>query len=290
MTTPDVLGFTESIIKLASQHDQDAHASDHEVVTEPDPQGDRWYINEHGFFVHPSICNMPTRRTQGLALVRRGVSLDYQRLQHVEGAVWHWTDTPRGTGHVIAHGWATSSAPRSAHGIIDGDGTYYQCAPLTVGTWHAGGPSAKRWVWDAVKMRWVVDATGHSPFTANSIFAGFELVNVGEVRFVQGRGWLGWPFGDAAKEAASGRSAVVPEDQVVEWYGWDRKTKRHYHAFTDAQIATATNIVRALRRDLGLPADSLLHTHHECDPDRRDDPGRYWIDVVMPRVLAGSLP
>lgn len=286
---PDVIGFTEKIIEQVSHAAHAASGADSDMADHAFASSTARYpipscIDNFGRLVlasHP-VASIPSRRVQPLT----------QDMPHVAGVVWHTSDTPRGTGAAMARGIRDlPSDPRYArswHLAVDVDHVY-QAAMLTRGTWHAGGPSACRWArlpkpHDDQFAAVLATAPGaqHLP-TANSVFAGVELVNVGQVRLVGGR-WLGWPFGDPHKEADSGRSAEVTIDQVWEGPGWNGEPS-HWHDFAPSQVDAAREIVEALHGTYSLPREAFGHSHHAIDPTRRDDPGPLWMRVYLPKIL-----
>lgn len=242
---------------------------------------DGWLVAT-GTDVH--LLRVPSKRTQALV---RAPSAPPGVDAHVDGITWHWTDTPHGTGARLAQANADLPKPGqhvgSWHACIDGDGTIYQAASFRRGTWHAGGPTAARLQWDPVAQGWAerYPPPPHSTLpTANSVFAGVELVCVGEVRWVGGQ-WLGWPFG--VHEETHGRSARVDGHQVEErvWRG----RKRHFQRFTPAQILSAERLTHALVDAYDLPAESVSYGHTQLDPDRREDPGPLWLEEILPEML-----
>lgn len=219
-----------------------------------------------------NVISVPSMRSQKLVV------------PHVLGIGWHWTDTLPGSGPVLAH--SIIDLPKegqhvgSWHVAIDGD-KIYQSVPFTRGSWHAGGPTAAR-----LKREDDHFILSHDTHVAgaNSYLAGIELVNAGEVRHVEGRGWLAWPYGNAAQEAKSGKSAHVTDDQVVEHKNWDGLV-RHYQKFSDFQIKATTEVVRAIVDTYSLLRKNCAWSHHVIDPSRRDDPGPMWMNTILPKIL-----
>lgn len=229
-------------------------------------------------FLHGDhVVVIPSKRTQKLAV------------PHIEGIVWHWTDTLHGTGMLLSQSIREAPKPNqhvgSWHIAIDSD-TIYQSIPFNLGSWHAGGTTAGRVIKDP-NGKYILKF-GSRDYGANSYFAGIEMVNAGEVRKV-GNKWLAWPYGNAAQEAHSGKSAEVPNDQVVPYVDWNGHM-RHYHAFTEFQINAAKMIVRALKETYGLIRENCNFSHHQIDPSRRDDPGPMWTSNVMPGILSEVYP
>lgn len=198
-------------------------------------------------------------------------------LANVHGVVFHYTDT-RGCGAAnLAKRLLDTGNPREAswHACVDATGAITQSVSAKCGSWHAGGPSAKRF--SLVNGEWALAATGHS---ANDLFFGIELENAGQLKFVK-ETWCSWPF---AFGTQYGAPIVVPDDEVVT-EAIDADGARGWHKFTDAQVASATALLASLVAAYGLSRAACSWTHAIIDPDRRVDPGPIWTGTHLPRVL-----
>jgi hypothetical protein len=207
------------------------------------------------------------------------------------GLVWHWTATKHGTGRTccdhIQKLPVGDERSASFGGCIESDGTYYQTAPIERGTWHAGGATARRFV-EVAGVWGLAPTASHNALSANSLFHGTELVNVGEVRYVGGK-WLGWPF--------VGNAPVVPESEVFDDGGgtplkvderghFGSARGKYYHAYTNEQVRTAQEVVLAFHLacpDVGR--DACAWTHAVIDPTRKTDPGPLWSHLHLPAIL-----
>lgn len=283
---PDVLEFTRHIIEIAEGHQAHDHTADEGTskhVVGPGPLA----IDTRGWLSGDNVVKIPSARLQRLIAAQPAEHMLYT---HIRGLTWHWTDTLPGTGALLATNIANlpdkSGRWSSWHIVIDGP-KIYQSVPFTMGSWHAGGPSSTRFRYAPDANGWAEVRPGAPGYpslpSANSLFGGIELCNVGEVRFVAGRGWLGWPFG--VNESKNGRSAKVPDSDVIEVEWWDGK-KRHAQRYAPEQIAAATEVVRILKTFYDIPAEQMAYGHHDLDPDRREDPGPHWMHEILPSILA----
>lgn len=197
----------------------------------------------------------------------------------VEGVVWHYTDTGAapGSAQKLAERLAQPGGRQASwHILIGRDGSIWQSVPLTMGSWHAGSPSARPFVriHGGGRDFWSLAEKGQAGVGANSLFAGIELECVGEVRRV-GNTWRGWSFG----RDASSPGVVVKAEEVVEVRG------KFWHGYTAAQERAAERIVAALKEWGYVDRDAFSFSHAMIDPDRRTDPGPVWMEQVLPRVL-----
>lgn len=196
-------------------------------------------------------------------------------LAHVDGIVWHYTDTRTcGAAGLQKRIAGTDGRAASWHLVIDRDGKAAQSVPTTRGSWHAGGSSAALFQ-KQVDGTWAKMPHGYS---ANSWAFGIELENAGRVKKV-GDEWLAWPFKHGTQY---GEPVRVPADEVSEiapGTGW--------HKFTEPQIEMAVRIAAALVGRYGLLRQNCGWTHHAIDPDRREDPGDAWpVKDVVDRAFA----
>jgi len=237
--------------------------------------GPDWSIDPGGWIIGDKrVVRVPTVRTSKLATGGGPVML-----------VWHWTATPWGTGAGIARRVSTytkGDRASSMHSIIEHDGTFYILAPATKGTWCQGGATAMKFVKEGVFRkdalgvqvrsgeRWAPSSDPKIGVSANALAFSFELVNLGEVRLVNGR-WRAWPF-------QPGSPAVEEKDTVP-------KGKRRYHRFTTAQVESAARAARALVQAYGLRREDCRWTHQQIDPTRKTDPGPVWVEDHLVDVL-----
>jgi hypothetical protein len=253
-----------------------AHAADHGTddladTDEVDQRGvaePHWAMDPSGWILGGKrVTRVPTVRTSKL-VTRVPVML-----------VWHWTATPWGTAASIAKRMATYDPAKdraaSTHAFIEHDGSVIQLAPATRGTWCQGGPTAQRFAQDPlapmVKGRgapWVPTKKGG--VSANALAFSFELVNVGEVKLVNGK-WRAWPF--------EPKSPAVDEIDTVP------KGRQRFHRFTTAQVDAAARCTRALVQAYGLRREDCRWTHAQIDPGRKTDPGPVWVEDHLPDVL-----
>lgn len=200
--------------------------------------------------------------------------------KHVEGVVWHWTATAWGTGAAIAKRMATFNAETdraaSCHVLVEHDGTATQLVPFTRGSWCQGGPSAKKFVRDPTEFLkgrdspWVFATKPGTGVSGNAVFAGVELVNLGQLKHVNGA-WRAWPF--------EAKSTAVAERDTVERGG------ARFHRFPVAQVIAAQRLLRALVRAYGLTRPQCRWTHAQIDPGRKTDPGPVWAEDHLIDVL-----
>lgn len=226
-------------------------------------------IDDAGIMHGEGVAYIPTVRVQHLATPGPVGE------RHVEGIVWHYTDTRNAGAANLARHIAAKGAARSCHVWIDAKGAIAQSASFELGTWHAGSDTAAlfRREADATWMPLTPQQRGKiRGYGANSWAAGIELENVGEVRHVDGR-WLGWPF-----KLGGEAPAIVPDAEVVVLRTDD--TIGH-HAFTDAQLAAACRVSSALQRRYGLLRANCGWTHAAIDPTRRTDPGPLFVQPLL---------
>lgn len=238
-------------------------------------------IDDAGWMHGRDVHQIPTVRTQKLA------TPGAEGERHVEGVVWHYTDTRNAGAVNLAKRIAAAGQARSCHLWIDRAGVVAQSASFERGTWHAGSSTAALFrrdertddqPWQMLTPAQRGNVRGYG---ANSFAAGIELENVGEVRLVGGQ-WLGWPFRHdlQGSDGAMVRPVVVPADEVASngSHGW--------HAYTHAQASAAKRVVSALVRRYGLKRAACEWTHQRIDPTRRTDPGPLWTDGLLPSILA----
>jgi len=205
----------------------------------------------------------------------------------VVGVLWHYTDTNGSPGSILklAERLAQPGGRQASwHVGIGRDGLLAQSVPFTMGSWHAGSSTAKRFTPSKVVTGfWAMDVDGpKGKVGANSLFAGIELECVGEVRKV-GSSWRGWPFGKPV--AGHGPGALVKAEEVVEAKDPTGRT-RHWQNFTQAQEDAAERMLVALHYWGGVDRSQCAFSHQMVDPTRRTDPGPVWMEQCLPRVLS----
>lgn len=224
-------------------------------------------IDAEGWASGENVHRVPSPRSQRL------VTHDKDGQAPI-GIVYHWTATGPGTAWACARRIAKAPAQgeRSAswHVIISRAGEIIQSISFRRGSWHAGGKTAAKF--SLLNGRWQIAKPGD--VSANALFVGVELENVGEVRLVDGL-WQGWPFGRDGK-----RGPVVPAADVV------AADNRYYHGFTTEQEAAAQRLLRALVAEYpAITMGNATWGHVDIDPGRKSDPGVVWSSVVLPRLL-----
>lgn len=257
---PDPVTLTRRVLELAA-----AARADHQDHEHHDAGDDQVLVIERGILHGAGVEQFPSKRTNRLS-----VPLPI-------GVTWHWTATGTGTARTIAKNWQTLPDPDehvgSAHVILPREGGILQLVTFLRGSWHAGAGSALRF--RQVNGEWTPATANHSSkVSANHLFVGVEIENVGEVRKVGGV-WLGWPFGNKKH----GKSPVVPDDQVVEHKG------KHYQAYTEAQVVAARRLLRALAGEYPIGRRGASWGHVDLDPQRKTDPGPLWKEVHLPAIL-----
>lgn len=271
----NLLGWMARLLPAVAGHSDHEGPETTRAVLAPDLA-----ISAEGWLVGEGVTLLPSRRTQAL--------VHHRPL----GFVWHWTAT-RGAGIRLAR--SIRDLPREGERaaswgtLIPAAGDMIQSAPLTLGTWHAGGPSAAAfrrapvgglnqpglfWPPGAVAP-WLMadhDMTHRGPgeVSANSLFHGVEIENAGEVRRHQGK-WRSHPFDE--------RGVLIPDDEVLQVDG------RSYHRIADHQAAQAERLVRAAALAYDLPRESFLLTHRMIDPSRKVDPEPTWTKALLPALL-----
>ena len=209
-----------------------------------DPDG--WLQAEPG---GPSVVHLPTVRTTPLGP------------EGTLGLVWHATGGVGGPR--FAEGLARRiqtyrrgiDRPASWHLLISAeDGTIFQSAPITVGTWHVGRPGV---------------IAGVPRRNVNAFTIGVELQNAGPLVEVDGV-FYAWPFWlDPARQKPDPRYRVAAERV-------GRVCGRAYDAFTPAQVTSARSLVEALARHRGWGPDAFRHLHSDFAAPVKTDPGDLW--------------
>lgn len=199
-------------------------------------------------------------------------------LDHIEGVVWHYTDT-RGCGaDALAKRLLDPGNNRAASwsACIDERGHISQSVSAKCGSWHAGGSDAALFMRSADGLWTMLTPAQRGKvrgWSANSWAYGIELENAGELRLIPDpRGnkvWASWPF---AFGTQYGAPIVVPNDEVAispdGAHGW--------HRFTPQQVAGAQRLLAGLVSRYGLRREACAWTHKIIDPQNRTDPGPLW--------------
>jgi peptidoglycan hydrolase-like protein with peptidoglycan-binding domain len=267
----------QSIDAQSRSIDQDAaHAMTMAHAAHADGSLSPINIDDNGVLHGDGITYVQTERIQSLATPDG----------HIEGMLWHWTDT-RSAGAVnLARRIIKKPGAGSCHLWIDRTGAMAQSGTAKQGTWHAGGESAATLIRDS-QGQWMLcppQLRGKTrSWGANSVLWGTELENVGEVRFFNGQ-WLGWPFRWDYRDADGNlvRPEVVPDNEV---HATGATPPRGLHLYTDPQVDSATRVTAALVQRYGLTRASITWGHRDVDPARRTDPGDLW----MTRDKSGKL-
>ena len=180
-------------------------------------------------------------------------------VQPIELVILHYTAS--GTLQSAERWFMSPTSGASAHFLVDVDGTVRQLAPLSVRTWHAGGPSSS---WRG------------GPVNRRSI--GIEIVNWGllERRGAQLYTWTGKLYQGESYETDEGIWAVFPEvqrDAVVELL---------------AQLVQLYPVLA--QRDARPGEQERICGHCDVDPSRKKDPGgAFLLPDVRGMALLKSL-
>ena len=194
------------------------HHSDHGAEDETDDRTPPLIVSKDGWLEGDGIIHIPTERIQALAT------------KQTQGMMWHWTCSRSGARDLarrIAKRPREGERAASWHLLIAREGLMYQSAPITVGTWHAGGPSARRFAYTphSSEADWTLADEGRGKVTANALFFSVELENFGEVREVNeqwvaagrprqvDKAFRAWPFGGS--KSAPHLGPVCPSDEVM---------------------------------------------------------------------------
>jgi N-acetyl-anhydromuramyl-L-alanine amidase AmpD len=59
----------------------------------------------------------------------------------------------------------------------------------------------------------------------------------------------------------------------------------YFAPFTDSQINSAKNLIIALKEAYSFTKEDFLYSHHQFDPNRKDDAGPIWMDQILPTIL-----
>jgi hypothetical protein len=209
-----------------------------------------------------SVVHAPTVRTCAL-VVERPLAI-----------VWH------GTGGTCRNGMAERMVRRiqtyrrgldrsaSWHFLVGVDGSIFQSAPLTVGTWHVGRPAL----------------IGGRPFrNVNAATVGIELENPGRLLEMHGRFYC-WPFFSNPTAPRSERRPD-PRCEVPSALALAVSGGAWWSTFPKVQESAATRLMDAIAGALERPRAACAYTHRQLDPARKEDPGRLFEETVLPRML-----
>jgi N-acetylmuramoyl-L-alanine amidase len=189
------------------------------------------------------------------------------------GIVWHYTG-----GGAASHAEALArriqtyrrglDRPASWHLLVARDGTLYQSAPFSTGTWHVGKPGV----------------VGDIHFdNVNRALVGCELENAGRLRKLHGR-WYCHPYW--LKPAALGDALQPDPGCEVHESRVRHLPEGMFDSFTPEQEDVCGLVLGVLVGRYGWTRELSAFGHVDLDPARREDPGPVWRNEVLPRVLA----
>lgn len=212
----------------------------------------------------PQIAHVPSSRTTAL------------EKEDPLGIIWHWTagvcNTPnfaRNLADSIRSYHRESDRPASWHVLVAKNGDIFQSVPFLLGSWHVGRGGQ-------------IDGTFYA--NVNKVTVGVELENSGKLEKFEGKYYC-WPYWldpDAAEENRQpDPRLLIAEERVTTFEG------QFYDAFTEAQIASAAELLRALVITYKWQKPVCSYGHVDFDPIRKQDPGPVWKNVVMPGILDG---
>jgi hypothetical protein len=158
--------------------------------------------------------------------------------------------------------------PASWHFLVSREGGVYQSAPLSVGTWHVGRPGV---------------LGGRAFRNVNAATVGIELENPGRLVEVDGRLYC-WPYFRNPAAPPSERRPD-PRCEVRSNAAIRLADGAIYGAFPFEQEGAATQLLEALATALDRPRAACSYTHRQFDPGRKQDPGRVFDELVLPRML-----
>jgi N-acetyl-anhydromuramyl-L-alanine amidase AmpD len=153
--------------------------------------------------------------------------------------------------------------------LISQAGKLFQSASFRTGTWHVGtsGRVGKR-----------------SYSNINRATIGIELENAGRLEFVNGRLYA-WPYWEDPKAPAGKRYPSPKLEYRAPRPPWVKHAGRYYAGFSPKQEAAACALVTALATRFALAREDFNYGHYQFDPGRKEDPGPYWMQVVLARIL-----
>lgn len=208
---------------------------------------------------------------QGLPAVTHVPALDRTSILTVPkplGIVWHWTGGRggfEGFGPALANEIRTydkmKDRPASWHVLVCKDGRLIQSVPFTKGSWHVGKPGL------IGSMKCI---------NINRATVGVELENAGRLEKKDGRFYC-HPF--VEKDGQADPKLEVPANRV-QLHG-----SVYFDHFPVEQEMAATRLLQALVGWGGWKMEVCRYGHFQFDPQRREDPGSLWMEVILPLVL-----
>ncbi|HEY0714890.1 MAG TPA: peptidoglycan recognition family protein [Polyangia bacterium] len=189
------------------------------------------------------------------------------------GIVWHTTGGVGGRGSAerlvqrIQTYRKGVDRPASFHLLIERNGTVYQCAPFSVGTWHVGRAG---------------EVGGRHFANVNRATIAVELENAGTLITVRD-GFYTWPFfanpGAPAQERRPDPRCLVGRTRAALF-----ADGRFYDGFPPAQLAAAADVLQACVRRYRLTRAAAGHGHGDFTSGKTD-PGALWMRGILPRLL-----
>lgn len=223
-------------------------------------------IDRNGWFVAdqrgPRVFHAPTVRTTPLE-TRAPLAI-----------VWHTTGST--CGRNFAEGLVRRlrtyrrgvDRPASFHLLIARNGTVFQCAPTSVGTWHVGRPG---------------EVSGRTFPNINRATLGIELENAGPLRAIRD-GFYTWPF-FLEPHAPEKERRPDPRYQVARPRASLFSDGRFYDLFPPAQVASAGEVLRACRERYRFSRQASAYAHSDFAAPTKTDPGPLWMRGILPRLL-----
>lgn len=209
-----------------------------------------------------AVIRVPTVRTCALEVTRP------------LGIVWHGTGGPcrDGYGERLALRIQTyrKGLDRTAswHLLVSRTGCIYQSAPLSRGTWHVG-------------RRGIV--SGKAFGNVNKGTVGVELENPGRLARLNGRYYC-WPY-FLNPAAPRHERRPDPRYEVPESVAVRCADGTLFSNIPEPQESASLDLLAAVAVALGIGREGCSYTHRQFDPGRKEDPGRHFETVLLPRML-----
>ncbi len=208
------------------------------------------------------MIQIPTRRTSKLVV------------PHPFGMVWHTTDTPASvTGETLARRIVEYPEPGHALAswnlLLDRDGSFFQSAPLSVGTWHCGKEGS---------------VSGTHFENINKATFGVEILNSGRVKQL-GTGFYSDPFFRDGTKTPDSR-LLLPPMRARLMTGDPSFRAGYFDTFSEEQEKSAELLVRAAVAWQGWDATAFQFGHVNYDGERKEDPGPIFMGEILPRILS----